>query len=169
MKRSLIDITEFSVEEIDELLKTACDISEHPEKYWDACAHKKLATLFFEPSTRTRLSFEAAMLELGIAPEGTKAEQRRRVKEEMEKLFQKQNPQTETTRNILEAEPVVEGFLDNCRMSGLTTVSIIHGKGTGTLRKNVQAHLRHHRNIKTFRVGLFGEGENGVTIAEISD
>lgn len=63
--RSLIDIVDFSVEELDELLKTACDISEHPEKYWDSCKHKKLATLFFEPSTRTRLSFEAAMLELG--------------------------------------------------------------------------------------------------------
>ena len=63
--RSLIDITDFSVAELDALLQTACDISEHPEKYWYACAHKKLATLFFEPSTRTRLSFEAAMLELG--------------------------------------------------------------------------------------------------------
>ncbi len=63
--RSLIDITDFSVAELDELLKKACDISEHPEKYADACKGKKLATLFFEPSTRTRLSFEAAMLELG--------------------------------------------------------------------------------------------------------
>ena len=63
--RSLIDIIDLSVEELYDLLHTACDISEHPEKYWDACAHKKLATLFFEPSTRTRLSFEAAMLELG--------------------------------------------------------------------------------------------------------
>lgn len=63
--RSLIDITDFSVEELQALMDTACDISAHPEKYQDACAHKKLATLFFEPSTRTRLSFEAAMLELG--------------------------------------------------------------------------------------------------------
>lgn len=63
--RSLIDITDFSVEELDELLNTACDISEHPEKYADICRGKKLATLFFEPSTRTRLSFEAAMMELG--------------------------------------------------------------------------------------------------------
>lgn len=63
--RSLIDIVDLSVEELYELLHTACDISEHPEKYQNACAHKKLATLFFEPSTRTRLSFEAAMLELG--------------------------------------------------------------------------------------------------------
>ena len=63
--RSLIDIVDFSVEELQQLLDTACDISAHPEKYWDSCKHKKLATLFFEPSTRTRLSFEAAMLELG--------------------------------------------------------------------------------------------------------
>ena len=63
--RSLIDIVDFSVEEIDALLKTACDISENPDKYADCCRRKKLATLFFEPSTRTRLSFEAAMLELG--------------------------------------------------------------------------------------------------------
>jgi len=63
--RSLIDITDFSVEELSQLLDTACDISEHPEKYAEACHGKKLATLFFEPSTRTRLSFEAAMMELG--------------------------------------------------------------------------------------------------------
>ena len=63
--RSLIDITDFSVNELWELLDTACDISENPHKYVDKCKHKKLATLFFEPSTRTRLSFEAAMLELG--------------------------------------------------------------------------------------------------------
>jgi len=63
--RSLIDITDFSVEEIQDLLITACDISENPQKYAEVCRGKKLATLFFEPSTRTRLSFEAAMMELG--------------------------------------------------------------------------------------------------------
>ena len=63
--RSLIDIVDFSVEELQELMNTACDISENPEKYAQACRGKKLATLFFEPSTRTRLSFEAAMYELG--------------------------------------------------------------------------------------------------------
>ena len=63
--RSLISILDFTTEELDQLIATAKDIAAHPEKYWDACAHKKLATLFFEPSTRTRLSFEAAMLELG--------------------------------------------------------------------------------------------------------
>ena len=63
--RSLISILDFSVEELSALIATAEDIAANPEKYQDACAHKTLATLFFEPSTRTRLSFEAAMLELG--------------------------------------------------------------------------------------------------------
>lgn len=63
--RSLIDISDFSVSELDALIETAKDIIKNPEKYSDACRGKKLATLFFEPSTRTRLSFEAAMLELG--------------------------------------------------------------------------------------------------------
>ncbi len=63
--RNLISITDFSVEEIDKMLKVAGDIMTNPDKYIDICKGKKLATLFFEPSTRTRLSFEAAMLELG--------------------------------------------------------------------------------------------------------
>lgn len=63
--RSLISILDFSVQELDELIAAANDIISYPEKYREACRYKKLATLFFEPSTRTRLSFEAAMLELG--------------------------------------------------------------------------------------------------------
>ena len=65
MPRNLIDITDLSVEEIDQLIATAEDIIANPVKYQSVCAHKQLATLFFEPSTRTRLSFEAAMLNLG--------------------------------------------------------------------------------------------------------
>ena len=63
--RSLINILDLSVEEIDKLLDTADDIIANREKYSEVCHGKKLATLFFEPSTRTRLSFEAAMMELG--------------------------------------------------------------------------------------------------------
>ena len=65
MPRNLIDITDLSVEEINQLIATAEDIIANPVKYQDACAHKQLATLFFEPATRTRLSFESAMLALG--------------------------------------------------------------------------------------------------------
>ena len=63
--KNLIDIKELTVKEIEELIKVAKDIMQTPEKYSEKCKHKKLATLFFEPSTRTRLSFEAAMMELG--------------------------------------------------------------------------------------------------------
>ncbi|MBE6748885.1 MAG: aspartate carbamoyltransferase [Ruminococcaceae bacterium] len=63
--RSVIDILDLTVEELDGLVKVADDIIENPNKYSEKCKGKKLATLFFEPSTRTRLSFEAAMYELG--------------------------------------------------------------------------------------------------------
>ena len=65
MKRSVIDILDLSTQELEELIATAEDIIENPDKYAHACDRKILATLFFEPSTRTRMSFEAAMYELG--------------------------------------------------------------------------------------------------------
>ncbi len=65
MARSIVNILDLSVDEIYHLLDLADDIDQNPEKYQDRCAHKQLATLFFEPSTRTRLSFESAMLALG--------------------------------------------------------------------------------------------------------
>ncbi len=63
--RSLIDIMDLEISEIDQLIEVAEDIIANPQNYRDMCRYKKLATLFFEPSTRTRLSFEAAMMELG--------------------------------------------------------------------------------------------------------
>ena len=63
--RSVIDVMDLSVEELQELISVAEDIINDPDKYAYACERKKLATLFFEPSTRTRMSFEAAMYELG--------------------------------------------------------------------------------------------------------
>lgn len=63
--KNLIDILELSTEEIDELIDKANDIIANPDAYREKCKYKKLATLFFEPSTRTRLSFESAMLDLG--------------------------------------------------------------------------------------------------------
>lgn len=63
--KNLIDILDLSLDEIFNLIETAIKIKNNPSKYMEKCRHKKLATLFFEPSTRTRLSFEAAMYELG--------------------------------------------------------------------------------------------------------
>ncbi len=72
-------------------------------------------------------------------------------------------------RGMASDEAILEldQYIDNAIISGLHTIRIIHGKGTGVLRKNVQAHLRTHRSVKSFRLGTFGEGENGVTIAEL--
>ena len=63
----------------------------------------------------------------------------------------------------------LDNYIDNAILSGLETIRIIHGKGTGVLRKNIQAHLRHHKSIESFRLGTFGEGENGVTIATLKN
>ena len=63
--RNVVDIMDLSTDEIDALIDTASDIAADPEKYQDCLKHKTMATLFFEPSTRTRLSFESAMLSLG--------------------------------------------------------------------------------------------------------
>ena len=63
--RHLLSPLDFSVDELNDLMDLANDIEAHPAKYSEACKGKKIATLFYEPSTRTRLSFEAAMLNLG--------------------------------------------------------------------------------------------------------
>ena len=61
----------------------------------------------------------------------------------------------------------VDQFLDHAQLGGLSQVMLIHGKGTGVLRKAVQEHLKHHPSVKSFRLGTYGEGESGVTIAEL--
>jgi DNA mismatch repair protein MutS2 len=66
-----------------------------------------------------------------------------------------------------EALANVDLFLDHAVRSNLTQVTIIHGKGTGVLRKAVQEHLKHHPSVKSYRLGTYGEGESGVTIAEL--
>ncbi|MBE6787700.1 MAG: endonuclease MutS2 [Ruminococcaceae bacterium] len=68
-----------------------------------------------------------------------------------------------------EAIMELDNYIDNAILSGLETIRIIHGKGTGVLRKNIGAHLRHHKSIESFRLGTFGEGETGVTIATLKN
>ncbi len=68
---------------------------------------------------------------------------------------------------VEEALMDLDQFIDNAVMTNVNVISIIHGKGTGTLRAAVQMHLKKHKNIKSFRLGVYGEGESGVTIAEL--
>ena len=74
-------------------------------------------------------------------------------------------------RGMASDEAILEldRYLDEAILSGIDTVFVIHGKGTGTLRKAVQNHLKGHRAVKSFRLGTFGEGENGVTVVSLSE
>lgn len=67
-------------------------------------------------------------------------------------------------KNVDEAIPIVDDFIDKATMAGLTEVRIIHGKGTGKLRKGLQEHFKKHKQVKCFRNGMYGEGETGVTV-----
>lgn len=70
-------------------------------------------------------------------------------------------------KNIEDACFVVDKYLDNAVLNGLQTVRIVHGKGTGTLKKGVQKFLKTHPHVKSYRLGTFGEGEDGVTVVEL--
>lgn len=68
--------------------------------------------------------------------------------------------------DLAEATPVTEQYLDDCVVNGLPSATIIHGKGTGTLRRMVHQLLKNNPNVKSFRLGKYGEGEDGVTVVE---
>ena len=70
-------------------------------------------------------------------------------------------------QNVEEACFVIDKYLDSCVMNGLSSVRIVHGKGTGTLKKGIHKFLKSHPHVKSFRLGTFGEGEDGVTIVEL--
>lgn len=70
-------------------------------------------------------------------------------------------------KNALEATMELDSFIDSAILSGVSSLTIIHGKGTGVLRKEIQLYLKKHPSIKSYRLGVFGEGESGVTIAEL--
>lgn len=102
------------------------------------------------------------------------------------KRKQKQNPRRTVTRSVKSGEPAraqmeldlrgqtveealmnVDRFIDSALLTGIEELTIIHGKGTGALRAAVQQHLKHHPSVRSFRLGVFGEGESGVTIVEL--
>jgi len=67
----------------------------------------------------------------------------------------------------LEADALIDEFIDNCAVMGLNVCSIIHGKGTGALRNAVHYKLAHSKQVKSYRLGVYGEGETGVTVVEL--
>ena len=103
----------------------------------------------------------------------------RKIKNDLTEAEIKSNPKVSKTRtanseiNVIgltvdEALPIVDKFLDDCFLAKLQTARIVHGKGTGKLRQAIHTHLKKHKNVKSFRIGTYGEGEMGVTIVELS-
>ena len=103
----------------------------------------------------------------------------RKIKNDLTEAEVKSNPKVSKTRtanseiNVIgltvdEALPIVDKFLDDCFLAKLQTARIVHGKGTGKLRQAIHTHLKKHKNVKSFRIGTYGEGEMGVTIVELS-
>lgn len=70
-------------------------------------------------------------------------------------------------QNVEDAIYVIDKYLDNCVMSGISPIRIVHGKGTGKLREGIHQYLKKHSHVKSFRIGTFGEGEMGVTVVEL--
>ncbi|MCQ2448876.1 MAG: endonuclease MutS2 [Clostridia bacterium] len=102
--------------------------------------------------------------------ESTEIKKTRRVKDIASKAMRVVSGELDI-RGMASDEALMEldKYIDNAVLSGLETVRIIHGKGTGVLRKTVQSHLRGHKSVESFRCGTFGEGENGVTVATLKD
>ena len=168
--RSIINILDLSVEEINELMALADKIEAKPEDYWERCKHKKLATLFFEPSTRTRLSFEAAMLELGGSVLGfagassSSAAKGESVADTIETVSNYAD--IITMRHPKEGAPVVA--------AGHTTVPFInagdggHFHPTQTLADLLTIHRTYGR-VDNLCIGVCGDLKFGRTVHSLID
>ena len=88
-------------------------------------------------------------------------------REDVVKFIEKTAAENQEQLETLEAESVVENYLDAAQRAKLGTVTIIHGKGTGALRAAVHQLLKKNKQVKSFRLGRYGEGEAGVTVVEL--
>ena len=170
MGRSLINISDLSVAELDELIATANDMIEHPAKYAEVCHGKKLATLFYEPSTRTRLSFEAAMLELGGSVLG---------------FSEATSSSAAKGESVADTARVISGYADIIAMrhpkagapyvaSRYATIPVInagdggHSHPTQTLT-DLLTISRECGRLDHLTVGLCGDLKNGRTVHSLID
>lgn len=136
------------------------------------------ATVLKEPDKNGNVRVQAGIIKMDVHVTNLRRVDEKNSKELAEKYTRStrafesksKNVSTEVDvrgQNLEEAWMNVEKFLDDCYLAGISPVSIIHGKGTGILRKGIQEYLRKFRYVKSFRNGKYGEGEDGVTIVEL--
>ena len=136
----------------------------------------KSATVLEEEDTSGNVLVQAGIIKTRVPVENLRLLEKKQAKKQV-------GSTTRTVRSRAEA-PVMreldlrgetasealldlDNFIDGALLSGIHMLTVIHGKGTGVLRKAVQEHLRRHPSVKSYRLGTFGEGENGVTIVEL--
>ena len=136
-----------------------------------------------KPAEVTAVKGDKLVLKAGVLSMTVKNDEVRLIEDDERAALKKPSAPAQPSRRILntaaaareldlrgmetlEAESVLENYLDAALRAHLETVTIIHGKGTGALRKAVQASLRKNKMVKSFRLGNYGEGESGVTIVE---
>ncbi len=136
------------------------------------------ATVLKEPDKNGNVRVQAGIIKMDVHVTNLRKVEENKSKELAEKYARStrafesksKNVSTEVDvrgQNLEEAWMNVEKFLDDCYLAGISPVSIIHGKGTGILRKGLQEYMRKHRYVKSYRNGRYGEGEDGVTIVEL--
>lgn len=136
------------------------------------------ATVLKEPDKNGNVRVQAGIIKMDVHVTNLRIAEENKSKELADKYVRNtrafesksKNVSTEVDvrgQNLEEAWMNVEKFLDDCYLAGISPVSIIHGKGTGTLRKGLQGYMKKHRYVKSFRNGRYGEGEDGVTIVEL--
>ena len=136
------------------------------------------ATVLKEPDKNGNVRVQAGIIKMDVHITNLRKVEEKKSKKLAEKYVRStrafesksKNVSTEVDvrgQNLEEAWMNVEKFLDDCYLAGISPVSIIHGKGTGILRKGLQGYMKKHRYVKSFRNGRYGEGEDGVTIVEL--
>ncbi len=136
------------------------------------------ATVLKEPDKNGSVRVQAGIIKMDVHVTNLRKVEEKKSKELADKYARStrafesksKNVSTEVDvrgQNLEEAWMNVEKFLDDCYLAGISPVSVIHGKGTGILRKGLQERMRKHRYVKSYRNGRYGEGEDGVTIVEL--
>ena len=135
------------------------------------------ATVIGEKDSKGKVLIQAGIMKMKVPIESVRLVQNPKKKDKPKSTVKRKIESSKTRSSSLEidlrgftvdeAVMDIDRFIDNAQLNSMGTFTIIHGKGTGALRSGIHTFLRKHPSVRTFRVGTFGEGENGVTIVEL--